>query len=68
MNKVFVDDQDVLMEALRMGTKWDDTVSKMIYSEDKLAWDTENKEEDDVRTMREVKLLAMPELREEARS
>ena len=52
MNEIYVDDEDVLLEAFRRGVKWNG--SRLEYKE---VWEAEDNianEEDDKRTMKEL--------------
>ena len=57
MNETYVDDNDLLMEALAMGTRWSTDEDRMVTSEEALEEDTNGGEEDDTRTMREVRRM-----------
>ena len=56
LNKTYVDDQNLLMEALEMGKRW--TGEKMEWRSDWEKEDKEANEKDDKRTMRQIRLMA----------
>ena len=56
LNKIYVDDQDLMLKALKTGTKW--TGDKMEWKEEWQHQDEELNEETDKRTMREVRKMA----------
>ena len=57
MNEVFVDDNDILMEAPELGVKWNEKANRMIFDREEEKKDKEKKEKDYVRTMREVRTM-----------